>query len=65
MKGVQELNTQIDAYDGNTISIPVTFTFRELYETFTSEQVYIGDKETGTISIPLILKFLQIGMDCI
>ncbi len=36
VKGVQELNTRIDANASNTVSIPVTFTFQELYNTFTS-----------------------------
>ncbi len=36
VKGVQALDTQIDANSASTISIPVTFTFEELYNTFTS-----------------------------
>ncbi|RNC85626.1 MAG: hypothetical protein ED557_02305 [Balneola sp.] len=36
VKGTRELETEIEANGSNTLSVPVTFTFEELYNTFTS-----------------------------
>lgn len=46
VKGSQPVNTRIEANGKNLISIPVMFTFKELYETFTS----LSGKKDGAYS---------------
>lgn len=66
VKGNQELNTQIAANGINTVSVPVTFTFHELYNTFSSlrSEDEAGYALLGTVEVDLpVLGLVEVPIE--